>query len=138
MGIAGDLEEYISRRRSELRGEEEALVRGMRKRRREEMKGGEEVLEEFREGACKGGEEVVVAGARRRRDGVRFLGVDCAVGEVLDRESRRQLEPWVIEVYGEMRRSRLKVRIVVCAVVWICIVCSSVGFSVLFGVRSSV
>ena len=141
-----DLKEYIAGRREELRGEEEARLREARLRRREKMAEAEDILEEFREGVCGGGEvmeEDPLAGARRRllreivERGVGFAA-DCLVGEVLDEESRRDLEPWVIEMHGEFRRSKVKVKIVACTVVWFCIIGSVIVFCVLLNVRSSV
>ena len=141
-----DLKEYIAGRREELRGEEEARLREARLRRREKMAEAEDILEEFREGVCGGGEvmeENPLVGARRRllgeivEGGVGFVA-DCLVGEVLDEESRRDLEPWIIEMHGEVRRSKAKVKIVACVVVWFCVLCSVIVFCVLFGVRSRV
>ena len=143
-GFGEDLKEYIAGRREELRGEEEARLREARLRRREQMAEAEDILEEFREGVCGGGEVMdPLTGARRRllgeivERGVGFVA-DCLVGEALDEESRRDLEPWIIEVHGEFRRSKVKVKIVACGVVWFCVLCLVIVLCVLFGVRSSV
>ena len=149
-----DLGRYIVGRGKELeRREEGQRVRDMRARKRNGEWEAEVLLEEFREGACGGGEEVTrfPAGLYRRvgeiAAGCARMGVECLVGEEVGKmKSRvrfdeaglldRNFEPWVLDFHGEMQRSRVRVRVVVCVLVVVLIICTVIALSVLFCVRS--